>query len=125
MAKKDEKIEEFLDAREAAENGDPAPETGGGDGGGGDTDGSDATSSDNNHIWMRGLWMLILALLFGLAETVLLAFAVLQFLWMLFSKEKNSFLSDAGETTGKWLHAVARFQTGATDEKPFLWRRLD
>ena len=123
MAKKDDKIEEFLDAREASDNGDDDPKAGGGDGG--DPPEVTATTEDDGSIWLRGLWMLILALLFGLAETILLAFAVLQFLWMLFSKEKNQFLGDSGETIGKWLHAVARFQTGATEEKPFPWRRLD
>ena len=73
MAKKDEKIEEFLDAREAAENGGDDAGAGGGDDGG--TDSAEATGTDDINIWMRGLWMLILALLFGLAETVLVAFA--------------------------------------------------
>ena len=123
MAKKYEKIEEFLDAREAAENGGDDAGAGGGDDGG--TDSAEATGTDDINIWMRGLWMLILALLFGLAEAVLVAFAFLQFLWMLFTKEKNGFLADAGETIGKWLHAVARFQAGTTEEKPFPWRRLD
>ena len=79
----------------------------------------------SGNIWMRGLFMLILAFLFGVAEMILVVFAVLQFLWMLFSKERNAFLSDTGETIGRWLHAVSRFQTGATDDKPFPWRKLD
>ena len=121
MAKKDEKIEKFLDEREAKENGETNA----------DADTSENVTADaseedqNRNIWMRGLFMVILALLFGLAETVLLAFAVLQFLWMLFSKEKNRFLADSGDTIGKWLHAVAKFQTGLTEEKPFPWRKLD
>ncbi len=80
---------------------------------------------DDKNIWMRGLFMLILAFLFGIAEMILVAFAVLQFLWMLFGKEKNAFLAESGHTIGAWLHAVAQFQTGATDEKPFPWRGLD
>ena len=84
----------------------------------------DDRSYDGN-IWMRGLFMLILAFMFGIAEFILGAFAILQFLWMLFAKERNKFLADAGQAIGAWLHAVAQFQTGATDEKPFPWRSLD
>ena len=78
-----------------------------------------------DNVWMRGLYMVILAFLFGLAEMLLIAFAVLQFLWILFTKRKNGFLADSGNTIGKWLAAVAHFQTGATEEKPFPWRSLD
>lgn len=79
----------------------------------------------DGNVWMRGLFMLILAVLFGIAEMVLVVFAVLQFLWLLFSKEKNAFLADTGDTIGKWLMEVSRFQTGATEDKPFPWRSLD
>ena len=76
------------------------------------------------NIWMRGLYMLILAILFGFAEMILVVMAILQFLWMLFSKEKNEFLAGTGETIGAWLADVSRFQTGATEEKPFPWQSL-
>ena len=79
---------------------------------------------DDYSIWMRGLHMIIFAILFGIAEMVLVAFAILQFLWMLFTKERNGFLADTGSDIGGWLRDVTRFQTAATDEKPFPWRRL-
>ena len=52
-------------------------------------------------IWMRGLMMLILAFMFALAETVLAVVAVVQFLWMLFTKEKNALLADFGVDLGQ------------------------
>lgn len=76
-----------------------------------------------NAIWMRGLWMIVLALMFGLAETVLVVIAVVQFLWMLFAKEKNPMLADFGKDLGNWLSQVAEYQTGASDEKPFPWKK--
>ena len=78
----------------------------------------------DGNIWMRGLYMIILALLFGVAEFVLVVFAVLQFAWMLFAKERNAFLADTGQIIGNWLRQVSEFQTGATDEKPFPWRHV-
>ncbi|PHQ97604.1 MAG: hypothetical protein COB40_03805 [Marinosulfonomonas sp.] len=72
-------------------------------------------------IWMRGLMMLILAFMFGLAQTILGVLAVVQFLWMLFRGEKNTLLVEFGIDLGEWLAAVARFQSGATEDKPFPW----
>jgi hypothetical protein len=74
-------------------------------------------------IWLRGLWMLVLAMMFGLAQTILGVVAVVQFLWMLFAKEKNHLLVEFGDDLGKWMAHVARFQSGASEDKPFPWAR--
>ena len=76
-------------------------------------------------VWMRGLFMVIFAVLFGLAETVLFVVAVIQFLWMLFAKETNNGLADFGKSLGNWLRQVVEFQTGSTDEKPFPWGKWE
>ena len=75
------------------------------------------------NIWIRGLWMLLFGLLFALAETILWVVALVQFLWMLFAKEKNELLVEFGRDLGKWLHEVARFQSGASEVKPFPWKK--
>ncbi len=80
--------------------------------------GTDAEDEDQN-TWMRGLFMIILAILFGLGETVLAIGAVIQFIWMLVKGEKNQPIADFGEDMADWLARVARFQTGSTEEKPF------
>ncbi|MFT4999755.1 MAG: hypothetical protein ACI861_001658 [Paracoccaceae bacterium] len=77
------------------------------------------------NVWKRGLFMLIFFALFALAETVLVVVAVIQFLWMLFAKEKNEGLADFGQSLGRWLQRVADFQTGATDDKPFPWGKWE
>lgn len=86
-----------------------------------ETDTTEGEMKDRKSIWVRGLWMLILAILFGIAETVLLIAAILQFAWMLFAREKNTLLAEFGVSLGKWLEKTARFQTGASEEKPFPW----
>jgi uncharacterized membrane protein required for colicin V production len=85
------------------------------------TENNSTDYSQNKSIWMRGLWMLILAVLFGVAETVLLVATLLQFLWMVFAKEKNQLLVEFGRKLANWLSKTARFQTGDSDEKPFPW----
>lgn len=84
-------------------------------------DGADEVDwgDDDNNVWMRGLWMLILGILFEFARALLWIAAVLQFLWLLFAKEKNRPLADFGKDLADWLDRVARFNTGATEEKPF------
>lgn len=71
--------------------------------------------------WMRGLQMLILLFLFGLAEAVLLACAVVQFGWLVITGDRNARLAAFGSQLGRWLAKTARFQTCASDEKPFPW----
>lgn len=73
--------------------------------------------------WMRGLWMLVLALLFGVGEFVLGVAALLQFLWLVFAREKNPHIAAFGHDLADWLARVALFQTGSTEEKPFPFRR--
>ena len=73
--------------------------------------------------WMRGLWMVVLAILFGVGQSILLLGAVLQFLWLIFAKEKNENIAEFGKDLADWLARVALFQTGSTEEKPFPFAR--
>jgi Domain of unknown function (DUF4389) len=71
-------------------------------------------------IWMRGLMMLILAILISLAQTVLHALTVLQFVLMLIDKGKpNAQIASFGKTMGSWLAKAAAFQTASSEEKPW------
>jgi hypothetical protein len=74
------------------------------------------------NVWMRGLWMLVFVILFALAETILGVIALVQFLWMVFAKEKNALLVSFGHDLGKWMRQVADFQSGHSDDKPFPWQ---
>ncbi|GGE46956.1 DUF4389 domain-containing protein [Actibacterium pelagium] len=75
--------------------------------------------------WIRGLWMLILAALFALAEAVLFVCAILQFGWYVFGKGPNKNIADLGERIGQWLRATARYQTGATEDRPWPWSEAE
>ena len=72
-------------------------------------------------LWLHGLIMLILLLLVNLAQTVLGISAILQFLWMLFAKERNLGIARFGQGIAHWLAVTARFLTGESDERPFPW----
>lgn len=79
--------------------------------------------SPRREVWLRGLWMVVFALLFEVAKTLLLVGAVVQFFWLLFAQEKNRPVADFGEDLADWLARVARFQTGTSEDKPFPFAR--
>jgi len=71
--------------------------------------------------WLRGAWMLILLILLRVAEVVLAVCALLQFGWLLFTRDKNPAIAQFGEKLGNWMAMTSRFVTGASEEKPFPW----
>lgn len=87
-----------------------------------DHDRGSSESRTSNPIWTRGIIMLLFIFAFGVAQTVLYALAVIQFLWMLIKGERNVFIADLGASLGLWLADTSRFLTGDTDEKPFPWK---
>ncbi|MCO8146179.1 DUF4389 domain-containing protein [Rhodovulum tesquicola] len=65
--------------------------------------------------------MLVLLVLFSVAQTLLVATTVLQFGWMLFTKRKNPQITDFGVKLGNWMAITARYLAVASEEKPFPW----
>lgn len=65
--------------------------------------------------------MLILALLFALAEAVLWVATILQFGWILIAGQRNAQIAEFGADLADWLARCTRFQTGGTEDKPFPW----
>jgi uncharacterized protein DUF4389 len=74
-------------------------------------------------VWLRGLWMLVLALLLSVARFVTLVAALIQFGWMLFAGEKNDNISAFGISLARWMARTVLFLTGASDDKPYPWRK--
>ncbi len=71
-------------------------------------------------IWMRGLMMLIIAVLIGLGQTVLHVLTLVQFIVLLIDKGKpNDQIASFGKTLGAWLTKAAAFQTAASEDKPW------
>ena len=73
-------------------------------------------------VWKRGLLMLLFVIAFGLAQMLLNALAIVQFVWLLVKREPNQPVAGFGMSISKWLADVAQFLTCATDERPFPWR---
>lgn len=75
----------------------------------------------SGQIWLRGLWMLLLLALFSIARGVLIAVAILQFGWMLFTKKANGRITEFGSKLGNWMAITARYLAAESEEKPFPW----
>ena len=70
-------------------------------------------------------WLLI-AVMISLAQTVLGVATVIQFVVMLVNnKRPNQRLADFGTDLGIWVAKAARFQTAASNVKPWPWSELD
>ncbi|WP_296449291.1 DUF4389 domain-containing protein [Rhodoferax sp. UBA5149] len=70
-------------------------------------------------IWMRGLLMILAALAYQLAGTLLFFVAVIQFVLALLSSGANPRLMAFGRSLGRYQGQIASFVSFATEEPPF------
>jgi hypothetical protein len=74
----------------------------------------------------RLIYMILIAFMISLAQTVLGVVTIIQFVIMLVNnKEKNERLAEFGTDLGIWVAKAARYQTAASDVKPWPWSELD
>ena len=92
-----------------------------------DQDTSEAeTVDDYEGIWLRLIHMIIIAVLMSMASSLLGLLTIAQFLIMLFNKRQpNEQLAEIGTTMGVWMAKAARYQTAASEVKPWPWTELD
>jgi hypothetical protein len=77
-------------------------------------------------IWMRLIYMILIAIMISLAQTVLGMATVIQFIIMLISQRKpNPALAEFGTSLGIWIAKAARYQMAASEVKPWPWTELD
>ncbi len=81
---------------------------------------------DYENLGMRLITMIIVAVLLSFAHTLLGIMTVAQFVIMLVNKrEPNEQLADFGTSMGMWMAKASRYQTGASEVKPWPWTELD
>ena len=75
---------------------------------------------------IRLLWMVVISVLLSFAQTVLTFVTVVQFIIVLVSgRQLNERLADFGTTLGIWIAKAARYQTAASEVRPWPWSELD
>lgn len=78
------------------------------------------------NLFIRLIYMVIIAFMMSFASTIIGFLAVLQFILMLFNgKQPNARLSELGTDVGIWVAKAARYQTAASEVKPWPWTELD
>ncbi len=84
-----------------------------------DTPSASPDTTNQRNIWMRGLLMILMAMAFQLAATLLGLIAVVQFVLALVSDAPNERLSQFGKGLGQYLRHIADFVTFGSEDVPF------
>lgn len=71
------------------------------------------------NIWLRGLFMLLMALAYQLSGTLLFFVTLAQFVFVLLTGTPNAQLIIFGRSLGSYLRQIVCFFTFVTDEMPF------
>lgn len=77
-------------------------------------------------LFKRLIYMLLIAFMISIAQSVLGLMTVVQFVIMLANKNRpNERLAEFGTDLGIWIAKAARYQTAASNVKPWPWTELD
>ncbi|WP_172296542.1 DUF4389 domain-containing protein [Pseudoruegeria sp. HB172150] len=75
---------------------------------------------------LRLIYVILIAVLLYVGNFALGVATIVQFVVMLLNKgEPNERLAEFGESLGIWIAKAARYQTGASEVKPWPWTELD
>ncbi len=77
------------------------------------------TALEKRNIWLRGLLMILMALAYQLAGTVLFFTAVIQFVFVLATDTPNLRLATFGRSVGRFQSQIANFVSFASEDLPF------
>lgn len=82
--------------------------------------------TEDDSLLMRLIFMILIAIMISFAQTVLGVVTVIQFVILVINnKQPNERLADFGTDLGIWIAKAARYQTAASNVKPWPWTELD
>lgn len=77
------------------------------------------TTSGKRSVWLRAVFMILMAIAFHICGTLLALGAIIQFVLTLLTNTPNARLIAFGQSLGLYLRQVAEFVTFGTEEVPF------
>ena len=77
------------------------------------------TTTTPRNIWMRGLFMLLMALAYQVAGTLLFIVAAIQFVMVLLTSTPNKQLVEFGRSLGRYFQQIVNFLSFVTEQMPF------
>ena len=86
----------------------------------------DQPEAEKDGLAVRFVYMILIGFMLSVASTILTMLTIIQFVIMLINTGKpNDRLADFGTDLGVWIAKAARFQTAASEVKPWPWTELD
>jgi hypothetical protein len=82
-------------------------------------EGANSQHATDRSTWIRGLYMLIFAIIWRVAELVLVLVAVFQFGFRLFTGAANPRLASFGQDLATYAYQIVLFLTFRSEDKPF------
>ena len=74
-------------------------------------------------LWKRAIFMLIIAAMISIAQSILLLIAVVQFIVLLIdNRQPNERLAEFGVMVGDWVAMAARYQSVASEARPWPFK---
>jgi succinate-acetate transporter protein len=78
------------------------------------------------NIFYRVFFMILIAIMISLSKTLLVLLTLLQLVFLVLGKGKpNTRVAMLGEDFGIWMAKAIRYQTAASEVKPWPWTELD
>ena len=77
----------------------------------------------NGRTWLRGLFMLLFVIIYGVTEVILSAVVILQWFFILFTGDLNGQLKRFGQSLAVFVYRVARYWTFNSEAKPFPFEK--
>ena len=69
--------------------------------------------------WMRGLYMLLFSFLYGLADFVLFAIVIFQFILKVFTGDTNERLRKLAQSIATYIYQIIQFLSFNSDTHPY------
>jgi hypothetical protein len=73
----------------------------------------------NPDLWVRGMFMILFAIAYSIAELVVVMVVVVQFLVVLFAGRTNEDLQTFGNNLSIYVYQILQFETFNTETRPF------
>ncbi len=70
-------------------------------------------------VWKRGLYMLLCAIFYSIAEVVLFAVVIFQFIHKLFTGETNQRLLKLGQSLATYIYQIIQFLNFNSEHLPY------
>lgn len=82
-------------------------------------DDNSVTTSNSRNIWMRALFMLLMALAYQVTGMLVFVVTVVQFALVLLTDTPNKQLVEFGRSLGRYFQQLVDFLTFSTERLPF------